>query len=245
MPHSSPCTDASNRPHAVRSDVPVILLSGKAAPLPGSDALSGIDKAPIAGALRLGPEGLDGDEQADRRVHGGPEKALHYYPREHYAIWREELGKRPALAFPGGFGENLSGSGLAETTVAIGDIFRLGTALIQVSQGRQPCWKLDHRFGVPGMGRLVQESGRTGWYFRVLEPGIVTPEAHLELVDRLARDWTLRRIWHAFYVDRMNRQELAAIAALEHLSDGWRKHAARRLQSGLAEDWSKRLGETD
>ncbi len=138
------------------------LLTGRAAPLSGSDVLSGIGKTPVAGPLTFGPEGFEGDEQADRRVHGGAEKAVHHYPADHYESWRAELGDLPTLLAPGGFGENLSTVRLTETEVAVGDTFRLGGALIQVSQGRQPCWKLNHRFGVPDMARRVQLTGRTG-----------------------------------------------------------------------------------
>lgn len=223
----------------------VILLTGRAAALPGSDALSGIVKAPVDRPLALGTEGLEGDEQADRRVHGGIEKAVHHYPFDHYAAWQAELGALPALAGPGGFGENISTSGPSEATVAVGDIFRLGTALLQVSQGRQPCWKLNRRFGTPDMARRVQQSGRTGWYYRVLAPGIAAPGDRLELVDRLAPDWTLHRLWHALYVDRLNRGELQGIAALDVLAEGWRKYAVRRLSSGRVEDWTQRLDGTE
>ena len=219
----------------------ITLLTGRAAPLAGSDALSGIVKLPVDRPLALGPEGLEGDEQADRRLHGGVEKAVHHYPVEHYAAWQADLGALPALAAPGGFGENISTSGLTEATVAVGDIFRLGSALLQVSQGRQPCWKLNRRFDTPDMARRVQQSGRTGWYYRVLAPGTVAPGDQLELVDRIAPDWTLHRLWHALYVDRLNKGELQGIAALGVLAEGWRKYAVRRLDSGRVEDWAKRL----
>ncbi|WP_111735513.1 MOSC domain-containing protein [Roseovarius amoyensis] len=223
---------------------PVTLLTGRAAPLPGSDTLSGIGKTAVTHPLRLGPEGFEGDEQADRRVHGGVEKAVHHYPLDHYSDWRAELGDLQALTTPGGFGENISTAGLTEAEVAVGDTFRLGGALIQVSQGRQPCWKLNRRFGVPDMARRVQQTGRTGWYYRVLQTGTVTPWDRLELIDRLAPDWTLRRLWHALYVDRMNLVELEGIAALDVLAEGWRKYAVRRLDSRRVEDWSKRLDGT-
>ena len=223
---------------------PVTLLTGCAAPLPGSTALSGIDKRPVTRPLTLGTQGFEGDEQADRRVHGGIEKAAHHYPLDHYSAWRAELGDLPALTAPGGFGENTSTAGLTEAEVAVGDTFRLGGALIQVSQGRQPCWKLNHRFGVPDMARRVQRTGRTGWYYRVLQSGTVAPGDRLELIDRLAPDWTLRRLWHALYVDRMNLVELEGIAALDVLAEGWRKYAVRRLESRRVEDWSARLDGT-
>ncbi|GHH05433.1 MOSC domain-containing protein [Pseudodonghicola xiamenensis] len=219
----------------------ITLLTGRIAPLSDSDKPSGIVKTPVDRPLSLGPEGFTGDEQADRRVHGGVEKAVHHYDFGHYAAWRNELGPLPALSAPGGFGENISTSGPTETTVAVGDIFRLGTALLQVSQGRQPCWKLNKRFEVPDMARRVQQTGRSGWYYRVLQPGTVAPGDRLELIDRLAPEWTLHRLWHALYVDRMNLPELQGIAALDVLAEGWRKYAIRRLESRQVEDWSKRL----
>ncbi len=239
----------------------ITLLTGKAAPLPGSDQLSGIDKRPTDRPLMLGPEGFAGDEQADRRVHGGPEKAVHHYAFEHYPAWLGELeGLAPGVSHPrtpvgyldkkefrallerpGAFGENVSTTGMTEETVAVGDIFRLGAALVQVSQGRQPCWKLSRRFGVADMARRVQDTGRTGWYYRVLEPGLVGPGDRIALIDRIAPDWTLRRLWRALYVDRLNRAELEGIAALDLLAEGWRRYAVRRLESGRVEDWTPRL----
>lgn len=222
----------------------ITLLVGALAPLPESDTLSGIAKTPVTQALALSAEGLEGDQHGDRRVHGGPEKAVHHYPNEHYAAWAAQLGDLPVLAAPGGFGENISTSGLTEEQVAVGDIFRLGTALVQVSQGRQPCWKLSRRFGVSDMARRVQDSGRTGWYYRVLQPGRVAPDDRIELIDRPAPHWTLRRVWHALYVDRLNQSELQGIADLDLLADGWRRYAVRRLESGRVEDWSSRLDGT-
>jgi len=241
----------------------IILLTGKAAPLPGSRQPSGIDKRLVDRPLMLDRQGIQGDEQADRRVHGGPEKAVHHYAFDHYATWRGELAASPAapgashprtpagyleneeaaglLDAPGAFGENVSTQGLTEADVAVGDIFRLGGALVQVSQGRQPCWKLNHRFGIRDMARRVQDSGRSGWYYRVLEPGIVAPGDRLSLVERAAPDWTLRRLWQALYVDRLNLAELRGIAGLEVLAEGWRRHAVRRLESGRVENWTRRL----
>ncbi len=217
------------------------LRIGAVAPLGARGAPSGIAKRRASGPLLLSPTGLAGDEQGDTIRHGGPEKAVHHYPFDHYAAWTGDLGPHPLLAGPGAFGENFSTLGLTEATVAIGDVFRLGTALIEVSQGRQPCWKLNERFGRPDMARLVQSSGRTGWYYRVLEPGSVSPDDRLVLQERRAPDWTLARIWHTFYIDPLNREELAGIAALDRLAEGWRGHAARRLQSNTVEDWTRRL----
>jgi len=134
---------------------------------------SAMHKTPVDGALVLGPEGLVGDAQADRRHHGGVDKAVHHYPRDHYAAWRAELGDLPWLDAPGAFGENFSTTGLVEADVCLGDRWSVGGALLEVSQARQPCFKLGLRFGRKDMPRLVQASGRTGWYYRVLEVGEV------------------------------------------------------------------------
>lgn len=173
--------------------------------------------------------------------HGGPEKAVHHYPFDHYAKWKSEIGSHALLDRPGAFGENVSTTGLTEADVAIGDIFRLGHALVHVSQGRQPCWKLNERFADIRMARRVQVSGRTGWYYRVLEEGIVSPDDSLKLVERTNEYWTIHRVWHHFFVDTMNAGALRQIAELPALAQKWQDHAAKRLGTGMVEDWSRRL----
>jgi MOSC domain-containing protein YiiM len=202
---------------------------------------SAIEKRPVAGPIALTRLGLAGDAQADRRHHGGPDKALHHYPAQHYAAWRRELPGQADLFEPGGFGENLSTTGLSEENVCLGDIFRLGSATIQVSQGRQPCWKLNLRFALPDMARRVQEKGRTGWYYRVLEEGEVGPGDRLLQVARPHPDWPLARLLRLLHHDTLDRAGLAAIAELAVLAPGWRDIAAKRLRSGLVEDWCRRL----
>lgn len=145
------------------------------------------------------------------------------------------------LGTAGGFGENLSTLGLTENDVAVGDVFAFGSGIIEVSQGRQPCWKLNERFAQPDMARRVQDSGRTGWYYRVLQPGEVTPDSRLERIHRAAPAWTISRIWRVFYVDTLNRAELETLAELPQLAEGWRRHASRRLETGSVEDWTARL----
>lgn len=219
----------------------ISLRIGDVAPLGPKHVPSGIVKSEVAAPLFLSETGFAGDRQADTLRHGGAEKAVHHYPFDHYAEWRDDFGPHPLLTAPGAFGENISAANLTEDTVAIGDVFALGPAVVEVSQGRQPCWKLNARFDRPDMARLVQTTGRTGWYYRVLTPGNVEPADGLTLLERRSPAWTLQRICHAFYVDTLNRAELAGIASLEHLAEGWRTHAIRRLESNRVEDWSKRL----
>lgn len=217
------------------------LMTGKVAPLGPRQSPSGIVKTPRMGKVWLGSLGFAGDEQGDRQHHGGIEKAVHHYPFDYYAGWRKEIGDKLVLHQAGAFGENISTTGLTEADVAIGDRFRLGEALIEVSQGRQPCWKLNFRFDVPDMALRVQKSGRSGWYYRVLEEGHVECGDCLTLVERQSPEWTLHRLWHLLYVDVLNYAELSEMAALEHLPEGWRRYAVKRLENRKVEDWSKRL----
>ena len=227
----------SAAPGAVRIDA---LLAGSARPYTRPGSMSAIDKHPLSDAVAIGELGLAGDEQGDPRVHGGPDKAIHHYAFDHYAAWRDELGALPLLRAPGAFGENVGTRGLDEASVCLGDRFRLGSALVEVSQGRQPCWKLDDRFGVPGMARRVQASGRTGWYYRVLEPGLARAGDLLRLVARPYPAWPLRRL------NRLLFDRVLSPAALEPalrlpLVPSWRKLLERRLQSGGVEDWGRRI----
>lgn len=211
-------------------DVAVLaLLRGKASAFRAAE-LSAIAKSPIAGPVAISPLGLDGDEQANRIFHGGVDKAIHHYPFDHYAAWRSELGDHPLLRAAGGFGENISTLGLTEDRVWLGDRFRLGTALIEVSHGRQPCWKLSHRFGRAELTARVVRTGRAGWYYRVLEPGQASAGDRLTLVERGLREWNLARLF-AVLIGNKARQhpaEWRELAALPVLAEAWR-HRARRL----------------
>lgn len=188
--------------------------------------------------------GLAGDQVADTKNHGDADKAIHHYPRDHYPAWIEELqpGAPSFLGVVGAFGENISTSGITEADVCIGDTLRAGTALLQVAQGRQPCWKLNVRFDTKDMAKRVQTTGRTGWYYRVLEPGEVALGDRLVLETRPQPDWSVARVLHVLYHDTLNREALAAIADLPELAEGWRRLAARRLDTMRVEDWSARLG---
>lgn len=150
--------------------MPVVLTS-TLAPLGTDGTLSGIAKRIVPGPWTITPLGIEGDAQGDLKHHGGTEKAIHHYPRDHYATWNAEIGPHPLMLTPGAFGENLSTYGWTEGNVCIGDVVRFGTVPLQVSQGRQPCFKLNSRFGRDSMAVAVQRTGRTGWYYRVREVG--------------------------------------------------------------------------
>jgi len=178
-------------------DIPIeMLFAGR----PREIALgrrSAIRKVPLAPPWRIAAEGLIGDRQADRRHNGGVEKALHHYPREHYDAWRNEERALASEFVAPAFGENISTLGLTEDSICVGDVFALGGARLQVSQGRQPCLTLNFRFGRRDMARRTQESGRCGWYYRVLETGVAQPGDSLRLIERMRADWPLARLFFA------------------------------------------------
>lgn len=201
---------------------------------------SAIHKQPVQGPVRAGGLGLEGDAQGDLRLHGGPDKAVHHYPLEHYAAWRAELGDHALLCGPGAFGENLQGQGLTEASVCLGDRWRAGEALLEVTQARQPCWKLDERFGLPGMARRVQQSRRTGWYYRVLEEGRLWAGAALVLEHRPHPQWSLARLLDLLYLPELDPVALQAASRLP-LPASWLRLMQRRIDTGVVEDWAPRL----
>ena len=170
------------------------VLTGTAQPLRGEEP-SAIAKSPRHGAVAVKPLGLDGDQQADTVHHGGVDMAIHHYPRDHYAWWSEKMPDQPLLGAAGAFGENISTTGLDEHTACIGDRYRLGTALVEISQGRKPCWKPAHRLGRPALVAEIVKTGRSGWYYRVLEPGVVAAGDLLTLERRPHPEWTVARVF--------------------------------------------------
>jgi len=206
------------------------IMLGKARAFRGEEQ-SAIFKAPARGPVSVGTLGLAGDEQADLAVHGGPEKAIHHYPHDHYGFWADELEGHALLASPGAFGENITTTGLTEEQVRIGDRFRLGSALVEVCQGRQPCWKVDHKFGRKGVMAAIVRTGRCGWYYRVLEDGEVTEGDLFERVERGPAEWSVARVFRLL-IGGGHKAEPEALAKLGEwpvLSESWRKRAVKLL----------------
>lgn len=216
------------------------VLVGKAVPFTRAGSVSAIAKASVRGPQRVTTLGLASDEQGDLRVHGGPDKAIHHYPHDHYALWREDVGLHPLLARAGAFGENISTTGLTESDVCLGDRYRLGSALVEVSQSRQPCWKLSDRFEIPDMARRVQDTGRTGWYYRVIEAGQVQQGGAIVLEARPYPAWPLSRFIDLLYQRAIEVDVLYDLLALP-LVPSWRTLFERRLERGAVENWQKRL----
>jgi len=209
---------------------------GKPAPLavpsksgPDRTVLSSIVKRPVDGVGRATSLGLDGDQQADPGVHGGRDKAVNVYPAEHYAYFSDKLQGELG---PGGFGENFTTHGLLEGDVAIGDHFRIGSATFQVTQPRQPCFKLAARHRESRLVKWVRDSGRTGFYFRVTEIGEVEAGDEIERIDRPATLVTVAEANELLYSKQPDRAKLGQLLTLDSLSDAWREEletlAARR-----------------
>lgn len=161
----------------------VAIHVGRPAPIQsgGMHAVSAIDKRQVLGPVMVRRLNIDGDEQADLRVHGGPDKAVYCCPSEHYAAWSAELAR--AVPF-GSFGENLTVAGLLEDRLRIGDVLLVGGAMLQVTQPRLPCFKLGIKFGDPRFVRQFLRSGRPGFYCRVLREGLIEAGQRIEVVER-------------------------------------------------------------
>jgi MOSC domain-containing protein YiiM len=197
------------------------LYAGPVVTMPGDSRPTAIFKTPVTGRMAIGPEGLVDDCQADRRVHGGPDKALHHFPAETHGRLAAMFPDAAATLGPGTLGENLSTTGADETLVCIGDVFALGTARVQLCQPRQPCWKIEARHGVEGMTRAIADAGIAGWYYRVLEPGTVAVGDRLELLDRPAGAPTVSTFWALIHEHRPDPEALLRLRHAPGLSSNW------------------------
>ena len=188
---------------------------------------TGIFKEPVSGPVMLRREGLEGDGQADLSVHGGIDKAAYAYPIEHYAYWQEQLGRDDFQH--GQFGETLTIEGLLEEDVAIGDRLSVGKAVLEVSQPRTPCFKLGIKMGVEDFPRRFQDSGRVGFYLRVIETGKIAAGDAIEIVSRFEPRHTVKELWQWSHVDRNDRAAAEKAVALEPLAEVWKEKFAKRL----------------
>lgn len=205
------------------------MCAGAAADLPNGKR-SGICKAALTGTVEIGERGIASDEQVDRAHHGYPAMALHHFPHESYAWLRHHFGPLPRLGGPGSMGENISTRGLTEHEVCIGDRFRLGSALIEVTQPRQPCATIEHHLGAKGVVRAMAGAARSGWFYRVLEPGAAQAGDVLRLLEQGHPRWTVARAFLATYGSaRASDSELEELAALDRASDRLVLDIGRRL----------------
>ena len=194
---------------------------------------TGIFKKPVSGRVMLRTLNLDGDRQADLSVHGGPYKAVYAYPSEHYEYWRGEL---PGIDLPwGAFGENFTTQGLAEVDVQIGDVLKVGSAVVMVRQPRMPCYKLAAKFQRDDIIERFLASGRSGFYFSVEQEGEVGQGDSIEFVARNQNGISIIEMNQLFVRDKYNRALLQKAIATAALPESWREYFLPRLNDAAAQ----------
>lgn len=203
--------------------------AGRVAPLGPNGVRSGFVKRELEGPATVTELGIEGDEQADLSVHGGYDKAVYGYALSSYATWIREFPQHASLLVPGGLGENLSIDGVDETTVCVGDIVRIGSTMLQVTQPRQPCFKLALLYNDRRMPQGMMKNGRCGWYYRVLEPGQLRAGDFALLQDRPNPDWSIAKFFNLIATRSATRGDMCELAALDGLADYWRRTAFRAI----------------
>jgi len=202
------------------------VLTGEVKSFGVNGQASGYVKQANTDAVSLDWEGLSGDAQADKKHHGGIDKALFHYCSDHYKVWRE---MRPDLARyfnnVGAFGENISSSILNEENVFIGDKFKIGNAIVEVTQGRQPCWKLGHFFNDVTMVKAVVDTAKGGWYYRVIERGIIKQGNEIALIERPNSEVTVKQAFDVLVAKKKNKTVLEQLTKLPALSESWKQRA--------------------
>ncbi len=194
----------------------------------GKTVSTGIFKSPVAGPVRLGALNLEGDGQADLSVHGGLNKAVYAYPAEHYEFWRGELSD--AELTWGYFGENFTTEGLLEDNLYIGDTFHLGSALVRVTEPRQPCYKLGIRFGRSDIVKRFLASRRTGFYFAVVKEGVVQVGDTFVSVERSTHGISVADVTRLYAFDRKDWETMERAVEVEALPEAWRGYFQHRLE---------------
>lgn len=188
---------------------------------------TGMLKDPIEDQIWLSTTGLAGDEVADKKNHGGAEKAVFAYPIQHYTYWRETEGIEQIDI--GAMGENLSVLEMDEQTVCIGDIYTFGDAIIQVSQPREPCWKPGELLGVKNLAAQIKQTGRSGWYFRVLKEGNVLSRIDIELTERPYPEWSIAACQEIAAEPLVNLRRSRALLGCEALADRWKRPLRKKI----------------
>ncbi len=203
------------------------IQTGRIAPLGPEHVPSAIVKTARQGPIAVGLLGLDGDEHADLAVHGGAEKAVYGYAASHFPGWAAQF---PALNFTGGaMGENLTVSGMTEEDICVGDVHAIGTALLQVCQPRQPCFKFSLRHDNNRLPKAMVKSGWSGWYYRVLQTGALSPGDAVTLHQRPNPDFPFTRLVEIVYHGKATREEIARLADMSGVAGQWRDHARQLL----------------
>ncbi|WP_227006579.1 MOSC domain-containing protein [Shewanella donghaensis] len=200
---------------------------------------SAMDNKLAAKKLRVNQQGVNGDMQADLNHHGGEERVLHHFPREHYGQYRRwdlitNFKDVPAM------GENISTVGLNESQVNIGDIVKIGTTLLQVTQPRSPCFKLNLQFGHPKFALAMQESKMCGWFYKVLEAGEINADDNVHLIERKT-DISIAQAMKIYFLPEVDIEQYQLLLDCEGLAQSWVNSLKKRIETQKIENWQFRL----
>ena len=207
---------------SIQVGLPKMLDEAETTNSTGKPWTTGIFKTAICVPVWVGKHNLIGDAQADLSVHGGTHKAVNVYPSEHYPYWRQELHLTEMTY--GAFGENFTTCGLLEDEVCIGDVFKAGETIVQVSQPRQPCWKIERRWGIKDFVVRMKQTGRTGWYFRVLQEGYAEAGNIFVLTERPFPQYTVAIAYGIMRNRKTHSKEAQALAQCPALSPRWQEN---------------------
>ncbi len=205
--------------------------AGRIAPLGPERIPSAFVKRNVSGPVHVGLVGLDVDEQADLRVHGGPEKAVYAYAAAHYPEWAADFPELASCFVPGSFGENLTIAGLVEQDLCVGDVHGIGSVRLQVCQPRQPCAKLALNFEYPRLPKAMVRNGRSGWYYRVLASGTLQAGDRVELLERPLPDFPFNALLHFLYEPKPEIDEVRRIASTPVIARELRAAAEHLLEN--------------
>lgn len=190
---------------------------------------SGIFKEKVHGSVPLTLLNLEGDQQANLKFHGGRSKAVYVYSATHYPYWQEALG-RDSLE-PSQFGQNITVDGLADDEVRIGDVFKLGTATVEVAQPRIPCAKLGVRVGDPDFSAKFLLAGRLGYYLYVIEGGELAAGDTMQLIQRPDHEITVTDVWKTTFTQQRDLDVARQVMQFPHVDEGWKKRLRAVLSS--------------
>ncbi len=201
---------------------------------------SAIGKVPLLEPQKLTLYGIEGDEQFEKAFHGGIDRALCHYPLEHYEYWQACFPGNDYFTQQPAFGENLSTRGLTEENVFIGDIFQLGDAIIQVTKPRSPCYKVNEHSQTEDLSLKMQNSARCGWLYRVIQTGMMTPDASMKLIARPG-SISIKRAIEILFNQPFDREQLLFLLSSPGLSTSLTRTLLKRLQTGKIESFTGRL----
>lgn len=206
------------------------LFAAKPVPFGPRGAPSSIAKLPVQ-TLTVSLDRTEEDEQGNKKLHGGKEKVLHQYALNSYEVFKSHYPDNAAVFVPGSIGENISVAGMDDTTVKIGDVYKFGEVILQVGSPRVPCNKISHRYGLKNLDRFVNQHSITGWYYRVLQTGVINVGDAVELEARDSASMTIEQFMQCVNNREASPQQLMDAAMLDGLDPEWKERLQKRASA--------------